>query len=186
MADENTVETTEAPKPDVGTKPEPAADAPKYTDKQLNDLLARDAGKEVKKMLAEAGLDTSGDIKADLAKLKAARDAQLTDEQKRAERDKAIEAELSASKREASEARAEAAALKAGVPADKCERVRKLALAGDYDGATEAEKVAAVLSDFPEFVKSATPPEFGAAVKGGKVDETDAAFAMVKKNLGIK
>lgn len=186
MADEAVVENQEAPKTDAGAKPEPTPDAPKYTDKQLNDLLVRDAGKEVKKLLAEAGLDPSGDVKADLAKLKAARDAQLTEEQKRAERDKAVADELSASKREASEARAESAALKAGVPADKCERVRKLALAGDYEGDNEAEKVAAVLKDFPEFVKAATPSEFGGKIKAGNVDEQAQMLAQIMKNAGIK
>ena len=164
----------------------PEADAPKYTDKQLNDLLARDAGKEVKKMLAEAGFDPSGDIKADLAKLKSVRDSQMTAEQKAAEAAKAKDDELTASKREASEARAEAAALKLGVPADKCDRVRKLALAGDYDGATEAEKVAAVLADFPEFVKAQAPGDIGKLSGGKQVNEEEAILAQMKKNAGIK
>ena len=165
---------------------EPAVEAPKYTDKQLNDLLARDAGKEAKKLLAEAGFDTSGDIKADLAKLKTLRDSQLTAEQKAAEAAKAKDDELSASKREASEARAEAAALKLGVPADKCDRVRKLAMAGDYEGATEAEKVAAVLADFPEFVKAQAPGDVGRLTKGSQVNEEEALLAQMKKNAGIK
>jgi hypothetical protein len=166
--------------------PAPAAEAPKYTDKQLNDLLARDAGKEVKKLLAEAGFDPTGDIKADLAKLKTIRDGQLTDEQKRAERDKEIEGKMTTAQREASEAKAETAALKAGVPADKAERVRKLALAGDYEGATEAEKVAAVLLDFPEFVKKEAPGDVGRLTKGSQVNEEEAMLAQLKKNAGIK
>ena len=165
---------------------EPAAEAPKYTDKQLNDLLARDAGKEVKKMLAEAGFDPSGDIKADLAKLKSVRDSQMTAEQKAAEAAKAKDDELTASKREASEARAEAAALKLGVPADKCDRVRKLAMAGDYEGSTEAEKVAAVLADFPEFVKAAAPGDIGRRTGGSQVNEEEELLAKMKKNAGIK
>jgi hypothetical protein len=172
--------------PPAADPPAPAAEAPKYTDKQLNDLLTRDAGKEVKKLLAEAGFDPSGDIKADLAKLKTIRDGQLTEEQKRAEKEKATADELTKSKREASEARAEAAALKLGVPADKAERVRKLALAGDYEGATEAEKVAAVLADFPEFVKKEAPGDVGRRTGGSQVNEEEALLAQMKKNAGIK
>ena len=189
MADE--VKTEEPAKVDDSKaqpveEKKPEADAPKYTDKQLNDLLARDAGKEVKKMLAEAGFDPSGDIKADLAKLKSVRDSQLTEKEKAAQDAKAKDDELTASKREASEARAESAALKAGVPADKCDRVRKLALAGDYEGANEAEKVASVLADFPEFVKVAAPGDVGRVTKGSQVNEEEAILAQMKKNAGIK
>jgi hypothetical protein len=164
----------------------PAAEVAKYTDKQLNDLLKRDASKEAKKMLADAGFDTSGDLAADLAKLKTIRDSQLTEEQKRTERDKEIEGKMTTAQREASEAKAEAAALKAGVPADKAERVRKLALAGDYEGATEAEKVAAVLLDFPEFVKKDAPGDVGRLTHNSQVNEEEAMLAQLKKNAGIK
>ena len=177
---------TPAPVTPATPPADPVAETPKYTDKQLNDLLARDAGKEVKKMLAEAGFDPSGDIKADLAKLKSVRDSQLTEKEKAAEAAKAKDDELSTFKREASEARAESAALRAGVPADKCDRVRKLALAGDYEGATEAEKVASVLADFPEFVKVAAPGDVGRVTKGSQVNEEEAILAQMKKNAGIK
>jgi hypothetical protein len=156
------------------------------THKQVNKLLLNETGKEVKKLLAEAGFDPSGDIKADLAKLKTLRDSQLTEEQKRAEREKEIEGKMTTAQREASEARAEVAALKLGVPADKAERVRKLALAGDYEGASEAEKVAAVLADFPEFVKKEAPGDVGRLTKGSQVNEEEALLAQMKKNAGIK
>jgi hypothetical protein len=181
----------ETPATQAAAKPDPVADDPlnkpsNLTNKQVNDLIARDATKEARKLLADAGLDSTGDLKADLAKLKSIRDSQLTDDQKRAERDKEIEGKMTTAQREASEAKAEAAALKAGVPADKAERVRKLALAGDYEGATEAEKVAAVLSDFPEFVKKEAPGDVGRLTKGSQVNEEEALLAQMKKNAGIK
>jgi len=185
-------ETSPATLPNPAEPLTPVAEAPLYTNKQLNDLLARDAGKEVKKLLAEAGFDPSGDIKADLAKLKTIRDGQLTEEQKRAEKEKAAKDEIDTAKREASEAKIEASALRAGLKApekDGDENDRRLKrfvrLANGYDG-TEAEKVAAVLADFPEFVRKEAPGDVGRLTKGSQVNEEEALLAQMKKNAGIK
>lgn len=137
-----------------GADPEVA----KYTDKQLNDLIAKNVGKASEKtraeLLAELGADSLDTLKAKLAKQAELEKASMTEAEK-------VRAELEAEKKKTQdvEARASAAELKAeiigkGVPADKAERVAKLA--AGYDGATVAEKVEAVLKEFPEFIKPTT------------------------------
>ena len=171
---------------------DPAAEAqveekPQYTNKQLNDLLVRDASKEVKKMLAEAGFDTSGDIKADLAKLKSIRDEKMTDSEKTAAALKAKDDAVLTAKAEADAARAEVEAFKAGVSAANLAKVIKLA--GTYEGATMAEKIAAVLADFPMMGKANAAPagggSLGVETRHEELSEVEAMLAKARKQAGL-
>ena len=101
-----------------------------------------------------------------------------------------IRAELEAEKKKTQdvEARASAAELKAeivgnGVPADKAERVAKLA--AGYDGATVAEKVEAVLKEFPEFVKSTTA-SVGVETGHKSLNEEEALLKQLGEIAGLK
>ena len=159
----------------------------KYTDKQLNDLIAKNAGKAVEKtraeLLAELGADSIDTLKAKLAKQAELEKASMTETEK-------VRAELEAEKKKTQdvEARASAAELKAeiigkGVPADKAERVAKLA--AGYDGATVAEKVEAVLKEFPEFVKPTTA-SVGVETGHKSLNEEEALLKQLGEIAGLK
>ena len=164
-----------------------AAEVAKYTDKQLNDLIAKNAGKAVEKtraeLLAELGADSLDTLKAKLAKQAELEKASMTEAEK-------VRAELEAEKKKTQdfEARASAAELKAeiigkGVSADKAERVAKLA--AGYDGATVAEKVEAVLKEFPEFVKQSTA-SVGLETGHKSLNEEEALLKQLGEIAGLK
>ena len=166
-----------------GAEPEVA----KYTDKQLNDLIAKNVGKASEKtraeLLAELGADSLDTLKAKLAKQAELEKASMTEAEK-------VRAELEAEKKKTQdvEARASAVELKAeiigkGVPADKAERVAKLA--AGYDGATVAEKVEAVLKEFPEFVKQ-SGASVGVETGHKSLNEEEALLKQLGEIAGLK
>lgn len=181
-ADDGT--TIPAGKPEE--QPEPTMDAQepevaKYTDSQLNDLVKKNAAKEAVKILSEAGLESTGNLKDDVAKFKAWKESQMTEAEKyktdlEAEKEKTKEVEARAT---AAELRAEIVGK--GVPADKADRIMKLAQS--YEGETPAEKVAAVLADFPELVKGAQ--SIGVENKGASPNAEQALLDQMLKNAGI-
>ena len=151
---------------------ETQADAPKFTQSQLNDLIAKEAGKREEKatlaVLAKMGFKTIEEAEA----FNKTRQESMT----QAEKDKAKLAELETTAqtaaRERDEAKAEVAALKAGVPADKVAKVVKLA--AGYDGDTMEEKITAFLADFPDFVKTvAGAPQNVGRVTGAQGEDKD-------------
>lgn len=155
----------------------------KYTDKQLNDLIAKNAAKAAEKARAELlgsiGVKDASEIEA----LKKAREAQMTEAEKlKAELDalKGAEAE---SKKAADAVKAENAALKKGVPADKVDRVVKLS--AGYEGDTAEERVAAVLADFPEFARGQVK-DIGAPAHGQTQNEADSLLEKARAQLGLK
>lgn len=177
MAEENNVGTGEG---------EAQAEVAKYTDKQLNDLIAKNAGKAVEKtraeILAELGVDSLDTIKAKLAKQAELEKASMTEAEK-------YKAELEAEKKARADAEGKmtAAELRAeiigkGVPADRADKVVKLA--AGYEGATTAEKVDAVLKDFPELVK-APVQAIGVETKRQNLSEEDALLAQLGGIAGL-
>ena len=172
------------PEPDVQTEPSkdlPEPEVAKYTDSQLNDLVKKNAAKEAVKILAEAGLESTGNLKDDVAKFKAWKESQMTEAEK-------YKSDLEAEKAKTKEveARAIAAELRAeivgkGVPADKADRIMKLAQS--YEGETPAEKVTAVLADFPELVKGAQ--NIGVENKNASPNTEAALLDQMLKNAGI-
>ena len=178
--------TIPAGKPEPDAQTEPTKDAPepevaKYTDSQLNDLVKKNSAKEAVKILAEAGLESTGNLKDDVAKFKAWKESQMTEAEK-------YKSDLEAEKAKTKEveARAIAAELRAeivgkGVPADKADRIMKLAQS--YEGETPAEKVTAVLADFPELVKGAQ--NIGVENKNAAPNTEAALLDQMLKNAGI-
>lgn len=166
---------------------DPAAEAPKYTDKQLNDLIVREATKREaaakSAMMKELGVDTP----EALAALKKLREEKMTESERSAASLKASADAVTAAKAEADAARAEVEAFKAGISAENLTKAIKLA--GTYEGATMAEKIAAVVADFPMLKGKA-----GAAAGGGalgvetthqQLNEEQELLAKARKQAGL-
>ena len=174
------VEETAEPAEPVKTEPKPE----KYTDEWVNNLVAgksKEAAEKARRdIYKELGVKDADELK----KLREMKEAQMTAE----ERMKAqLEESNKASdeiKKEAEEIRAENEALKKGVPADKVERVKKLVLSGVYEGETVAEKVAAVLAEFPEYAKS-VPGDIGAKTGNQTVSEETRLLELARKQAGL-
>lgn len=186
MPNENETVTPAAPAQTPATPPAQEQEQPKYTDKQVNDLIAREAGKRQEKatadLLAKMGFKSLEDVEA----FNKTRQESMS----QAEKDRlAIQEKETAAQtaaRERDEARAEVAALKAGVPADKVAKVVKLA--AGYDGDTMDEKITALLADFPDFVKgqAAPAPQNAGRVTGQQgVSDEERLLAIARKQAGL-
>lgn len=180
MAEEN--QTVEAV---VEQKTETTAEKT-YTQKDIDSMMGGIKADAQKKLLKELGIEDVGSAKEGLKKLKEMQDAQLSE----AEKLKSQIAELEKAKADA-HSLAEAASAKfvavaKGVPADKVDKVVKLA--GSYDGETVEAKIDAVLADFPEIVKApATPaPTFGTQTQAKTPNEAEKVSAELDKIFGLK
>jgi len=174
---------TQATETTVSGQQTEAPEVAKYTDKQLNDLIAKNSAKAAEKARAELlgaiGVKDASEIEA----LKKARESQMTEVEKlKAELD-ALKAADSESKKAADAVKAENAALKKGVPADKVDRVVKLS--AGYEGDTVEERVAAVLADFPEFARVPVK-DIGAPAHGQTQSEADSLLEKARAQLGLK
>lgn len=155
----------------------------KYTDKQLNDLIAKNSAKAAEKARAELLGSIGVKDASEIEELKKARESQMTEAEKlKAELD-ALKGADGEAKKAADAIRAENAALKKGVPADKVDRVVKLS--AGYDGESVDERVAAVLEEFPEFVKVPVR-DIGAPAHGQTQNEADALLEKARAQLGLK
>lgn len=178
LAAEEPVKTE--PAEPVKTEPKPD----KYTDEWVNNLVAGKSKEAAEKARREIYKELGVKDADELKKLREMKEAQMTAE----ERMKAqLEESNKASdeiKKEAEGIRAENEALKKGVPADKVERVKKLVLSGVYEGETVAEKVAAVLAEFPEYAK-AVPGDIGAKTGNQTVSEETRLLELARKQAGL-
>jgi hypothetical protein len=167
-----------------GETPTPAEVA-KYTDSQLNDLIKKNVGKETEK--AQASFLEKAGVKSfdELVELQKLRQAQMSETEKLNVKIKEYETSSETARREAMEARAEAEALKKGVPADKVEKVRKLALSGMYEGESVQDKINAVLDEFPEYIKNSPPANIGGATSNQAQDATSNALEQARKLAGL-
>jgi len=161
-------------------------DTPKYTDKQLNDLIAKNAGKAISKAETDILLAAGVTTKEELAELKKLRESQMSESEKSQARIKELEAADATTKKEIDAAKAETAALKAGVSPDKSEKVMKLALSGVYEGDTIEEKVKSVLTEFPDFIKTGTDGKaFGNGTESKTKNAEDDLREKIFKNVGL-
>lgn len=175
-------EPTEPVKTDPEPKQDPKPD--KYTDEWVNNLVAGKSKEAAEKARREIYKELGVKDADELKKLREMKEAQMTAEER-------MKAELEESnkasdeiKKEAEGIRAENEALKKGVPADKVERVKKLVLSGVYEGETVAEKVAAVLAEFPEYAKS-VPGDIGAKTGNQTVSEESRLLELARKQAGL-
>lgn len=185
MAEENgqATEQTTTESQSTEQKQEQKAEA-KYTDAQLNDLIAKEASKREAKaqreLMERLGVKTPEELDA----LKKLRDEKMTDAEKALAREKEKDDAINAAKAEAEGARAEAEALKRGVPADRVERLVKIA--GTYEGATIAERLDAALKDFPEFTgKVATTTTLGKETTHQSQSDEERLLAAARKQAGL-
>ena len=164
--EETQVTTETKPAETVQAKTEQAA---KYTDDQLNDIVAKALAKERKKAEAakpktEEKIDAPDPVKTELEEVKK------------------TTSELSA---RADKNEAMALALKAGVSDEKTlERVVKLALSPAYDG-TIAERIQKIVTEVPEFVKVPGKP-FGAETKAESQDAAESLLNQARAHIGLK
>lgn len=178
MSEEQTpVEQTEQQTPET-----PAVEQPKYTDKQLNDLIAKNSGKELKKTLDAYGLKSAEEI-AELVKLK---QSQMSESEKNAARIAELEALHKAATDKADAAEAKVEAISKGVPADKAAKVVKLAMSGDYEGDSIADKIGKVLDEFPEFIAKQGGADFGGKTDGATPNQEDELRKKMRAVAGLK
>lgn len=185
MAEENgqATEQTTTESQSTEQKQEQKAEA-KYTDAQLNDLIAKEASKREKKaqaaLMERLGVKTPEELDA----LKKLREEKMTDSEKAAAALKEKEDAITAARAEAESARAEAEALKRGVAPERVERLVKIA--GTYDGASIAEKLDAALKDFPEFGKAqATSQNLGKETTHQSQSDEERLIALARKQAGL-
>jgi len=155
---------------------------PKYTDKQLNDLIAKNSGKELKKTLEAYGLKSPEEI-AELVKLK---QSQMSDAEKTAARIAELEASYKSAQEKADAAEAKVDAIAKGVPADKAAKVVKLAMSGDYEGDSIADKIGKVLAEFPEFIAKQGGADFGGKTDGQTPNADDELRKKMRAVAGLK
>lgn len=155
---------------------------PKYTDKQLNDLIAKNSGKELKKTLDAYGLKSPEEI-AELVKLK---QSQMSESEKTAARIAELEASHKSAQDRADAADAKVEAIAKGVPADKAAKVVKLAMSGDYEGDSVADKIGKVLAEFPEFIAKQSGADFGGKTDGQTPNADDELRKKMRAVAGLK
>lgn len=167
----------------------PAKPATKtFSQDDVNNLIAKESKAAVEKVLSDLGVQDAKSAKEGLAKLKEIQDAQKSEAEK-------LAADLAASTEKITEAEARAiaaeaklAAISAGIPADKADKVVKLAAA--YDGETITEKIDAVLQEFPELKgqtaqQQTPPPAIGGKTNNQAVPEADKMLAEARKAAGL-
>ena len=163
-------------------KKDPAS-AAKYTDDQLNDIVAKNsakaAAKETARLLELAGVKSPEELTA-LAALKKTGDDKEDPTKKELDELKKSQSAIT-ERADRNEARAEA--LGAGVKKDALDRVVKLAMSPAYDG-TIAERVGKVLAELPEFIDKAGPA-FGHEHKDEAQDATQSVLDKARAAAGL-
>ena len=176
------------PQAQTATQAQTAAQK-KYDDDEVNAILARNKEKYAKEgvtsILSTLGFDSADALKDFVAKQKGKEIAGLSQEEKiKAEFEEfkaKVEAEKNETVKKLTLAETKAAILASGIPADKADKVMKLA--AGYDGDSPEEKVKAVLADFPELISKA-PANAGIKTGNQAVDENAAALEAFKKQHG--
>lgn len=165
------------------------AEAKKYDDKQVNDLIAKNAAKAQKKLLSELGITDVNAFKKAQAEKAAAAEAAKPADQKLMDKLKQQQEQLDALRAKTEASELETAALKANVPESVAAKIA--AAAKGYEGQTAADKIAAYVADFPWVVKpaEAAKPEaqaFGTKTTVASPDKVNGLVAEIEAELGIK
>lgn len=160
----------------------PPVDEAKFTQKQLNDLIAKESGtRETKtrnEILEKLGLSSVDD----LDKLKARLDSEKTEEQKRAE---ALESEKKrATELEGKTKTADLVIELLALGMDKESAKKYAKFANEEDGETAEAKAQAFIRNNEGFVKK-SGGNLGIQSGSKKLNETASALASMKKEFGI-
>ena len=149
----------------------------KYSDKELNDISLKNEKKALAKQLKDLGIDNVDEAKEILAKAKAEKEANKSQDEKTneivKERDKAL--------LEAMNSKIENALLRKGVSENKVERAVRLIdkanivdESGKIDFSKLSTEVDATLKDFPELIPKDEEDKKGFKIGGdGKEDKKD-------------
>ena len=181
MADEEKEVVETAGQEQTENKAEPKEEA-KFTQSQLNDLIAKEAGNRVSKaereILSSLGLTS----KEDLAKLKEKLDAGKSEEQRREEQREAERKEKEELERKVGSADLIVELMALGMNKESARKYAKFA--AESDGDTAEEKAASFIAENEGLVKKA-PSNLG--VKSGEVslNEHDSLLEQMKKNTGL-
>lgn len=160
---------------------EAAEEVAKYTDKQLNDLIAKNSDKEVKKLLGKYGLESTEQLAAVIEADKKRKEADMTAEERARQIEKDAEEKISAAQRRADESEAVAEALRLGVDPAKVDRIKKLL--PSYEGDSVSERVGEILKDIPELIKKASA--LGLETRNQNLNAEEEALAKMKKAAGL-
>ena len=172
----------ETPPQEQTTETQPQEEEAKFTQKQLNDLIAKEAGtretKTRKELLDKLGLSSV----EDLDKLKAKLDSEKTEEQKRAE---ALESEKK--RTEELEGMTKTAdlmieLLDLGMDKESAKKYAKFA--NEEEGETAEAKAQAFIRNNEGFVKK-SGGNFGIQSGSKKLNEPATALAAMKKEFGL-
>ena len=178
MANEETkVEEVVVETPETTTPKTPKT----YTDEEVNAISAKAKTSERIALLKELGIEDAKDAKEALKKYKEQEDAKKTEAEKLQEAIKAEQTKATTAEQRATIAEAQLEAVKLGVPADKAQKMVKLAMT--YDGETVTDKLNAVLKDFPEFKGGSTLDKFGNKVTNTPTNKETDLEALFKKEL---
>jgi len=153
-----------------------------FTQAEVNALNAKTKTSERIALLKELGIEDAKDAKDALKKYKEAEDAKKTESEKLQEAIKAEQTKATTAEQRATIAEAQLEAVKLGVPADKAQKMVKLAMT--YDGETVSDKLNAVLKDFPEFKGGSTLDKFGNAIKNEGDKTLDKVAEEFAKAMG--
>lgn len=180
MPEENVPVTPAAPAQTPATPPAQEPEQPKFTQSQLNDLIAKEAGTRERKLYEQLGVKSPEELAAIRKKL----DEGKTEEQRRAE---ALEAEKK--RADDLDGRVKSSDLIIELLAlgmDK-EGARKYAkFAAEEAGETAEDKAKAFIEENEGLVKKATAPKNAGIVTGGQhINSQDAMLGEMKKRFKV-
>ena len=180
--------------PPANTTTPPPADDKKFSQADVDGAAAKARKSAEEKFLKELGVADAKTAKDAIAAFQKAQDEQKSEIEKATGR--ATDAEKRATDAEARAAALEMrfAVVSAGVPAEKADRVAKLA--AQYDGETASARVEAVKADFPELFaaqNSAAAAEggekkvaaFGSQSKGGGQNREATLLEIARRGAGL-
>ena len=190
--DIKSAEGTEEVKPNTeGTnKEEKPVEEKKYTDKQLNDISAKNEQKAVNKMLKDLGIDDIEKAKSILAKAREEEEKAKSTDEKTLE----LQKEKEKAQLEAINSQIENAMLRKGIKDEKVERAVRLIDKNnilDEKGILDKSKLSAeiedVLKTFPELLEKKSEEQVGFKIGGdGKEDKPEDEMAKMRKIMGLK
>lgn len=110
----------------------------------------------------------------------------MSESEKNAARIAELEALHKAATDKADAAEAKVEAISKGVPADKAAKVVKLAMSGDYEGDSIADKIGKVLAEFPEFIAKQGGADFGGQTLNVTPNQEDELRKKMRAVAGLK
>ncbi|KLV23073.1 hypothetical protein ABW02_20315 [Niallia circulans] len=150
-------------------KPEDTPPAKKFTQEDVNNLVAKEAKKAQEKLLKQLGVEDFNNAKEGLNKFKEWQESQKTEAEKQAERLKELETNYSNTSNENATLKAQISAMKAGVLAESVEDVVTLAKTMVNDDLDMDAAIAKIVEKYPHF-----------AQQQEKVDEPKPSFSTGK------